>query len=464
MLELLTWKLASELLGTAADAHGLGATGVVRGLLARFQGIPQDAQVFAHGMRLAAAMAVGDVVTEVYRFTRHEEWPGKAEWNRFRTAHEKVMKDRAWRSNGASGGDPAFGNQLMASLQQLLNGRLDGQIALGAGEVEASMWVFYCAELHRVDFADPQPPEIVRQAFFGERPEPNVWSWSKHFSRRVGELLCNDSAFRTIFSALQIDAVGGGVRRLIEASEQWQRTLADLRGAMGEYFGRIEQKLDRALASKDAAPGPEEAEQEHRAFVRWYMHHVITTGRLVHVDPWSYGSTPEELAFKALMRGRDKQSFELIDAHDYGAVVDLWAPLQDDQYFSLDHDEWQDKPYFRCAIQIGKSHLFMAYVQLGQNDGLAEHGRKAFELLSEILTSNPYSMEGASHDRLPPDIAEIQNENYRTTLLFAAQWIDMLGPLVLTHLCGVPKAELERVERRRRERLTELDYLLQPMP
>ena len=328
------------------------------------------------------------------------------------------------------------------------------------------MWAFYCAELRRLGFADAKPPEIVRQAFFGERSEPNVWSWSKHFSRRIGELLCKDPAFRAIFSTLQIDAVGEGVKRLIDTSEQWQDTLADLAGAMSGMaanFERIEEKLDKALTSNGAAPSPAEAENERRSLLRWYMQHVIATGGLVHVDPWSCGSTPEELEFKALMRGRDKQSVDLFDARDYGGIVDLWEPLRDNRYFRLDHDEWQDKPYFRSAIQLGKSHLFMAYVQL-RNDGLVKHVQKAFELLSEILTSNPYSMEGASHDRLPPDIARIQNENYRTTLLFAAQWIDMLGPRVLTYLCGVPTTELERVERRRRQRLTELDYLLQPMP
>jgi hypothetical protein len=189
-----------------------------------------------------------------------------------------------------------------------------------------------------------------------------------------------------------------------------------------------------------------------------YKEDVISKGGMIYVDPWSEGHSLEELEFKKLLKGKWKESLDLMGAHQYKAIIDLWEPLYNNSFFRVDHDEWQDKPYFRCQIHSAKCQLFIAYAQLVWENNNSS-APQAFEMLKEVLTGNPYSVKGASHDRLPIDHARTQNLNYQDTLNFAVKWFKGWGGPVL-EMFGISEDEVERVEQRVYQRLSEIDYLL----
>lgn len=460
MLEWLTWGLVGALLGTASDLRGVGATGLVARIAQRFDTVPSDARVFAMGLWSAASRATHGVVQQVYESTSHEEWPEKAAWDRFRHAHATLRKDRAWRDGRDQ--PPDLGSGFAGQLARSLRENADDPSA-GQGAPEEAMWAFYRQELARVGFVDAAPPEIVRQAFFGDRPEEDVWSWSKHFALRIGERLRDDPGFKAMFDAVQTAMVGQGVQRLIVDAESAKSALNAMIDRMDELIERqerMEAKLDRALESRPGARDPDAVRNDEAAeFKRWFIQHAITTGGFARVDPWTGGDTREEVAFKRLLRGRDEQSFDLIRIGNHEGVVALWAPLEDDAFFRIDHDTWYDKPFFRCRIQTAKAHLFFAHVNLAPREGFEMHTRMAYALMSELLAANPYSMEGASHDRLSPEIAEVQNLNYRDTLEFAAEWISGWGGTAIRACCGVGPEERDRITERIQDRISQIDYL-----
>jgi hypothetical protein len=185
---------------------------------------------------------------------------------------------------------------------------------------------------------------------------------------------------------------------------------------------------------------------------------VISKGGMIYVDEWARANSKEELQFKGLLKGRWNEGMEYLERHQYQEIIELWAPLFGNPFFRVDHDEWQDKPYFRCQIHSAKCQLFISYAQLVWEDNNSS-AAKAFEALKEVLAGNPYSMKGGSHDRLHTEQALTQNLNYQVTLNFAVEWFKGWGGSVL-EMFGISKGEVERVERKIYQRLSEIDYLL----
>jgi hypothetical protein len=189
-----------------------------------------------------------------------------------------------------------------------------------------------------------------------------------------------------------------------------------------------------------------------------FIEDAIAKGGIIHRDPWEEGKTTVELAFKKLLKGRWNKSLELLNAQQYQEMIYLWAPLDGHPYFRIDHEEWRDKPYFRCQIHRAKSDLFIAHAQLGAQN-LETHVPAAVRLLSEVLEANPYSMKGGDPDRLPTEHAENQNLAYQDTLNFAIKWIHEWG-LDIGGMFDISESEFARLQRRARERLYEIELLL----
>jgi hypothetical protein len=82
-----------------------------------------------------------------------------------------------------------------------------------------------------------------------------------------------------------------------------------------------------------------------------FLEDVIAKGGLIHSDPWQYASSQEVLDFKNLLKGRLDKSWDLIEAGRYHEIIDLWSPLKVFPHFQIEHEEWYDKPFFRCQIQ-----------------------------------------------------------------------------------------------------------------
>ena len=193
-----------------------------------------------------------------------------------------------------------------------------------------------------------------------------------------------------------------------------------------------------------------------------FLEDVIAKGGLIHVDPWAIAQSADELEFKRLLKGRWEESFDLFKARSYDEIIELWAPLEGNSLFRIDHEVWSDKPFFRCQIQTGKAHLFIAHVQLGVSDFKSTHMPRAFRLLTEVLTANPYSMKGGAEDRLPRESASVQNLNYRDTLEFAVEWLS--GWRGMLEIYDIPESECKQVEKRVHQRLYEIDLLLEIRP
>jgi hypothetical protein len=174
------------------------------------------------------------------------------------------------------------------------------------------------------------------------------------------------------------------------------------------------------------------------------------------VNQRGYIQKEMKLALEAMKEVPDGQIHTIPIRLDDCAVPD--SLLEGLDYFRIDHQEWSDKPYFRCQIHSGKSHLFIAHAQLGNGD-FEHHMPKAYRYLVEVLTANPYSMKGGASDRLPRRDAEVQNLNYRVTLEFAIEWFQGWGGGVL-EMFGIPQPESDRTEKRIRERLYEIGVVL----
>jgi hypothetical protein len=223
------------------------------------------------------------------------------------------------------------------------------------------------------------------------------------------------------------------------------------------------QGLARLTAAIDAAVGrskpPDREERQSINAYSEFMEDIIAKGGIIHRDPWKEASSQEELEFKALLKGRWNKSLDYLQAERYEAILELWEPLIGNPFFKVDHDEWKDKPFFRVQIHSAKCMLFMAYVQLGASRDWKSLTPKAFGVLKEVLAGPPYSMKGASHDRLSTDDALTQNLNYKQTLEFALEWLRAWGGSVLEPV-GISAEESGAVEQQVHHRLYEVNYIL----
>jgi len=234
-------------------------------------------------------------------------------------------------------------------------------------------------------------------------------------------------------------------------------------------------ELARALASVAGAKSPTNAAGVARspaepnekvttptAFEEWYID-AIERGAVIHVDPWEEAYSQEELEFKQLLRGRWEAGMDALNARDYQRVVDIWAPLKDNEYFDIRHPEWREKPYFLAQILSGKCQRFLALANLN-NQAAGSLSVEALETLEDLVRQPPFSMKGASPERLPQEHARVQNLNYRDTLTSALEWFSGWAPSVFSNLYDIPEKRTRHVIHSVEMRIQEIDYLLEKFP
>jgi hypothetical protein len=162
---------------------------------------------------------------------------------------------------------------------------------------------------------------------------------------------------------------------------------------------------------------------------------------------------------QGVLKGKMQEGLTLLEQQRYDEVIRLWEPMSGNPFFHITHEEWTDKPYFRCQIQAGKSQLFLAHIQLMAKVDWKENGRLGYTMLKEVLDARPYAMKGGTSERLPEDAAWVQNLNYQDTLNYATEWIDMYNG-VLFPVLGISDAEIERIKNRITQRLGEIAFLI----
>jgi tetratricopeptide (TPR) repeat protein len=228
---------ASNLLGVTADLHGLGAAHLMKRLTQRFDAAPDDTPVFFRATWRAAVQATHGCVQQVFDHTDvSDDVRGDLRtWNRYLDTHRRVRKVHGW--GDAAELPQTLERELKQSLPQALQGRADANASVDPAE---SMWACYCEALRAAGF-DGEPPAVIRQAFFGERPEAKVWSWSKHFALRVGEQLRGNAGFKAMFDALQFAGIGDGIARLVADFEP----MADALAALSNKFDRVQESVER---------------------------------------------------------------------------------------------------------------------------------------------------------------------------------------------------------------------------
>lgn len=187
---------------------------------------------------------------------------------------------------------------------------------------------------------------------------------------------------------------------------------------------------------------------------------LITQGTIIYEDPFLGHSNEEEKEFKNLLKGRLSYSSDLLEQKKYESIIDLWEPLNNNEYFRVDNEYWVDKPYFRSQIHSAKSQLFISYIQLSQQGKFEDYVPKAMHHLNELLCGNPYSMKGASADRLEKKDALILNLNYIDTLSFANSWFKGWSDDILYSLFKIPITQTQDLIKKVNQRISEINYLI----
>src|SRR5271157_649804 len=196
----------------------------------------------------------------------------------------------------------------------------------------------------------------------------------------------------------------------------------------------------------------------------WYET-LLSEGSVFYDDPWKRWTSEAERDFKNLIKGRWDKQFNYMHQKAWEEIIELWEPLQSNEYFNVENLFWQDKPYFRCQIHSANAALFVSHAQMATSDADENfaHYRKAIHYLREVLKEHPYSMLGASSERLSTEDARAQNENFVTTLEFAKQFLKGWGGLAL-QVIDISEEEGEEIEKAVQTRLNEILWVLYRHP
>jgi len=201
------------------------------------------------------------------------------------------------------------------------------------------------------------------------------------------------------------------------------------------------------------------AKEKSNAWDDWYES-ILSEGGVIYDDPWKHWTSDAERDFKKLLKGRWDTQFDYWNRSEWAKIVELWEPLQSNEYFNVEHPYWQDKPYFRCQIHAANSGLFAAHAQLAaEEDEDFGHYRQAIHYLKEVLKEHPYAMLGSSAERLSIDDARAQNDNFVTTLEFARKFLAGWGGPAL-RIIDLTEEDGEELKRTVLTRANELQWVL----
>jgi TIR domain len=226
-------------------------------------------------------------------------------------------------------------------------------------------------------------------------------------------------------------------------------------------YGDLTRALNAVTGAKPHEEPPENVTSPNE-FEDWYID-AIERGAVIHIDPWAYASSEEELEFKHMLRGRWEEGMDALEAGDMQRALEIWAPLKGNEFFDIRHPEWRGKPYFLAQILAGKYQTFMALVNLNQRS-VGPQGVEALETLEDFVRQPPFSMKGGSAERLPRENARIQNLNYKDALTFALKWFDGWSPAVFHAFYHIPESRIRYVIHTVTMRIKEVEYLLEKFP
>ncbi len=236
---------AGGVLGAAADLHGLGAPRALRQLIDRFEAAPDETQVFYTAIWKAAVRATHGCVQQVYDHTATtDDIRGDTpSWDRFRETHARVRKVPEW--SDAPTLPQALQDALTRDLAHTLRAQTQPEDA-GPSSAAQAVWASYCSALRDAGMQG-EPPAVIRQAFFGERPEAKVWPWSRHFALRIGEQLRDDAGFKAMFDAEQFAWIGTGVARLVKEFTAVEQMLSEMSVKLDAVHGIAERTEQNTL-------------------------------------------------------------------------------------------------------------------------------------------------------------------------------------------------------------------------
>jgi hypothetical protein len=233
----------------------------------------------------------------------------------------------------------------------------------------------------------------------------------------------------------------------------------DLRSSGG--YGELVRALADVVGPR-SQEAPNEKATSPTAFEEWFID-AIERGAVIHTDPWLEALSSEELDFKQLLRGRSVQGMDALRDAEYRRVLEIWAPLSDNEHFDIQHPAWKGRPYFLAQILSGKCQIFVALANLN-NQAARALGGQALEVLQDLVRQPPFSMKGASPNRLAQEDARIQNLNYRDILTVALEWFEGWSPSVFQDFYEIPEQTVRHVIHTVNARIGEIDYLLQRFP
>lgn len=217
---------------------------------------------------------------------------------------------------------------------------------------------------------------------------------------------------------------------------------------------KVEESL-RLLVKPEA---PESDRLRAKSFSPWeeMLEELVSKGqmRIFHQDPWTSGP-PEIVEFKQGIKSRLDPTFNLLEAKNWTGVIQLWRDLIGDPLFDVKHEYWRDRPFFRVYIVTGYIGLVQAHALLFTSNVKSEHGEKALDYLRHLLQAPPYSLRGASAERLPAETAEIQNLNFKDALASAKQWLESWG-----YLAGPEPSTIDELIALTDNKIAEIDFVL----
>ena len=296
--------------------------------------------------------------------------------------------------------------------------------------------------------------KALRDAILSGFTRPDLEQLAKfRFDVKLAAIVPPDATFEyLVFQLIAWVENHGRTDELIRSIGEERPTHATIQQAVADL-------LSPPRPSAAPAPAPAGGVKPSISGYGAFVEDMIATGGVFHLDPWKAARSPEEREFKQLLKGKREESIDLMRAERYATVVELWAPLDGNPYFRVDHPEWAMRPYFRSRIHAAKMMLFMACAQLGMVVDCEVYVPKAFNALTEVLKGNPYSMQGGADDRLAAEDAMDQNLNYRDTLEFARTWFNAWGSLLET-MFGIAKESWEAARERVGQRRYEIDFIL----
>ena len=161
--------------------------------------------------------------------------------------------------------------------------------------------------------------------------------------------------------------------------------------------------------------------------------------KIIREDPFSSG-TPDEVEVKIFIKRNIERSYDYFQSKNYREIIDLWEPIHDKPAFRIDNPSWQEAPLIRSQVQEAKSYLFLAHAQSG-----ISNVPKAFSLIEEIVSADPYSMSGGSQTSLSTEQARVENKFFENILEVAQDWLSYYSPKLISSLAEVPLEQVEWV-------------------